>query len=496
MQTLDAYIRVSQVGDREGESYRTVEQQRAAIEAWAAANGVRIGVTEKDENVKGDKAVKDRALGRLVARAEEGRSDGIVTFRLNRFGRRMSETVTAITALKDAGKRFVSVSPDSFYDTAQPGGQVMLGVLAGLAEQQLEERRENWRASQTEAVAEGKHVGKAPIGYVRRDRVHPEYDAKGKLIKDARLLVDEQYRAVVHEAFEMRARGASLGKVAAFVNARAGRRMSRANVKAMVENRVYLGEARGSHGAVNRSAHEAIVDEVLFAAAQKEGRYTPKDGSLSRQALLAGIITCTGCGKRLHLNGRGRKGERRTFYVCTERYAGRECPAPAIGEAARIDEHVLFLLSQDEGGAIDGAGTADADFLRAREAVAAAESELERFADPTLSTDLGEDLWRRGIAQARANLEAARAELWELEDPGLPDDAEVLQVGGRQFVVWGEDVEADRRLLKRIIGTCTLAKADHRRRWQPIEERVTLRWKDGREPVIPSVAELVAQSKR
>jgi hypothetical protein len=57
----------------------------------------------------------------------------------------------------------------------------------GLAERQLEERRENWRASQSEAVVEGKHVGEAPLGYITRSAV-PAYDAKGKLIRDARLL--------------------------------------------------------------------------------------------------------------------------------------------------------------------------------------------------------------------------------------------------------------------------------------------------------------------
>jgi len=492
MEVLDAYVRVSQVGDRDGDSYRTVDQQLSAIRAWAEANGVHIGEIEKDENVSGGKAVKDRKLGRLLARAEEGRSGGVVTYRLNRFGRNMAETIAAVDRLKKAGARLVSVSPDSFYDTAQPGGQIMLGVLSGLAEQQLDERRENWRASQAEAVAEGKHVGKAPLGYIRRDRLFPEYDAKGKLIRDARLLVDEQYRAVVHEAFEMRARNVSLAKVAAHVNSKTGRRMSRANVKAMVENRVYLGEARGSHGAVNRAAHEAIVDEVLFAAAQHDGRYFPKDGSLSSQALLAGIITCASCGKRLHINARGRQGERVPFYGCTERWAGRECDAPAIGDVAKVDAHVLWLLSQDEGGAVVGAGTADAEFIQAREAVTLAEAELECFSDPTLSTDLGEDLWRRGIAKARANLEAARAELWRMEDPGLPDDAEVLTVGSRQFVVWGEDADADRRLLRRIIGSVTLKKSDHRRRWQPLDERIELRWKDGSEPVIPELPKTVS----
>jgi hypothetical protein len=67
----------------------------------------------------------------------------------------------------------------------------------------------------------------------------------------------------------------------------------------------------------------------------------------------------------------------------------------------------------------------------------------------------------------------------------------VLVVGGRQFVVWGEDAEADRRLLRRIIGSVTLKKSDHRRRWHPIEDRVELRWKDGSEPQIAPLPKTV-----
>jgi hypothetical protein len=35
-----------------------------------------------------------------------------------------------------------------------------------------------YEPSQAETVTEGKHVGKAPIGYIRRDRMFLEYDAK------------------------------------------------------------------------------------------------------------------------------------------------------------------------------------------------------------------------------------------------------------------------------------------------------------------------------
>jgi hypothetical protein len=54
----------------------------------------------------------------------------------------------------------------------------------------------------------------------------------------------------------------------------------------------------------------------------------------------------------------------------------------------------------------------------------------------------------------------------------------VVELNGRKMLyeVFGDDIEADRRTLRRAIDTLTLAKCDKRRGWQPIEERVEVRW--------------------
>jgi hypothetical protein len=94
------------------------------------------------------------------------------------------------------------------------------------------------------------------------------------------------------------------------------------------------------------------------------------------------------------------------------------------------------------------------------------------------------------ILQTEQAVEDARAALYALDDPGL-DDEEIVWIGDKPFSgrPWGEDKEADRRTLRRYVGSVTVAKADPaRRKWQPISERVQVRWADGSEPVIPAVA--------
>ena len=49
---------------------------------------------------------------------------------------------------------------------------------------------------------------------------------------------------------------------------------------------------------------------------------------------------------------------------------------------------------------------------------------------------------------------------------------------------WGEDRDADRRTLRRCIGTLQVSRADGRRGWQPLDERVSLTWADGSLPQV------------
>src|SRR5438034_1009807 len=125
---MDIYARVSRVGARkdDGEAYRSPTIQIAKCREWAAREGMRVGRVVTEENVSGGKRSKDRQLHELIERAEAGVSDGVIVYRMNRFGRNMADTVEAVQRLKDVGARLVSVTEG--YDTSQPNGQVLLGV--------------------------------------------------------------------------------------------------------------------------------------------------------------------------------------------------------------------------------------------------------------------------------------------------------------------------------------------------------------------------------
>src|SRR6266581_2143554 len=189
---MDGYVRVSRVAGRKGESYISPKVQREKITGWARLHDGEIVI---EEDVSGAKPVDDRELGALLRRVEAGQSQGIIAYKLSRFGRGALETLQAVERLKKAGGRLVTV--EDGVDSAKPGGRLLLTVLAGLAEEELEQRRSGWATARRQALERGVHVGPTPAGYRRRG--------------DGRLEEEPLAAPVIAEAFRLRGQGRSWG---------------------------------------------------------------------------------------------------------------------------------------------------------------------------------------------------------------------------------------------------------------------------------------------
>ena len=491
--TMDIYARVSKVGAREGEAYRSPSIQLDECRRWAAREGIHIGVEAVDENVKGSKAVKDRKLEELLKRAEKGASGGVIVYKSDRFARDALQTLLAVKRLHDAGARLVGVADGVDSEKSK----LQMTMMAALAEHQLDGIRAGFDASVTRAVADGIHVaGKAPVGYLRRDQAEPTHDARGRLVRDGRLVVDEPAAEAVRQAFALRAEGASLGDVAAHMRQTLDRSFGKNAAAKMLGNEVYLGHAKGPGGAIKRGAHEPVVDAALFAAAQRKGTSYVHDGSAASQARLPGLVVCAGCGYRMQV-GKSRSGADAAQYRCAGRHAKKTCPAPAGALVRLVDELVLSehasrvanLIEDHEAGRIDDAefgrllgGPSESAWLAAKDALARAEAAYDGWIDDLDAEDrLGLDRYRRGRELRREAVEDAQRQLYALPDPEIPADTPLVVLGGKPYpaVALGEDIAWDRRALARTVEHITVAKCDPAHgRWQDIAERVTVAWRN------------------
>src|SRR5262249_44704636 len=106
---LDALIRVSVRGEREGESFRSPDQQLAVCEQWAKANDAEIVAKHDAVNVSG-KSMDRIDIAAAVERIRAGRTDGVIVAWLNRFSRApVADAMRVHGEIVDAGGRVVAV---------------------------------------------------------------------------------------------------------------------------------------------------------------------------------------------------------------------------------------------------------------------------------------------------------------------------------------------------------------------------------------------------
>jgi site-specific DNA recombinase len=177
MDSFDAYIRVSKVGDRGGsKSFISPDVQRDTVKRLAAVHGLTIGELVEELDISGSKPIDERDLGRLVRKVEEGESAGLLVWKLSRFSRSLLDGVTVADRIQRAGGRLIAED----FDSAAPMGKAMLGLLLGWAEEELDARRAGWRTAQRRAAERGVFPSRTPLGYMR---IEAEGEEKGRLAR-------------------------------------------------------------------------------------------------------------------------------------------------------------------------------------------------------------------------------------------------------------------------------------------------------------------------
>jgi putative DNA-invertase from lambdoid prophage Rac len=186
----------------------TRSAQRAKIKEYWRANlkkkGVRWGGFYYDKAVRGSTSFSEREQGRAVY-AMARPKDYVVTARLDRAFRSVSDGVSTIEALKRRKVRFVSL--DIRVNTSTPAGKFFFNILLSVAELEREFARE--RAAEIISFRRkhklplGKH---APVGW---KIVGKGVRESGTMKSTRRFVVDADERELVEEIWKHRQRGMS-----------------------------------------------------------------------------------------------------------------------------------------------------------------------------------------------------------------------------------------------------------------------------------------------
>jgi site-specific DNA recombinase len=160
---LAGYIRVSRIGGRKGEGFTSPDEQKAAIEAYAAEIGLRVASDAWVDD-------KDRSGGNfdrpgwenIVRRIESGELGGVIVLRVDRFARNVPDGATQIRHIVDeCGAIFGSAQERMDPSTAT--GRYMLQQFLNNAELQLNMLKASWWAAKERAIKRGARIGPTPL---------------------------------------------------------------------------------------------------------------------------------------------------------------------------------------------------------------------------------------------------------------------------------------------------------------------------------------------
>lgn len=315
-------VRVSRVGGREGEAFVSPSEQAQRISDACARDGLELVETFEELDVSGGAALAQRpGLSKALRLVEAGEADVLVVAYFDRLVRSVARQAEILERVEEAGGSILAVDVGEV-SSASASKWLSASLLGAVAEYHRRVTAERTQDAKRRAVARGvPPFPNIPPGYRRKP--------------DGSLEPNPREAKAVAWAFEMRARGATVMDVRAFLRSR-GVERSFHGTQALLTSRVVLGELRFGD-LVNTDSHPAIVDANVWRAVQQ--MRSPRGRRAKSERLLArlGVLRCGTCGARMVIGSTDQNGRRHYFYRCPP--VG-DCPR-RVTISADLAEHVV-----------------------------------------------------------------------------------------------------------------------------------------------------------
>jgi DNA invertase Pin-like site-specific DNA recombinase len=150
---------------------QTIPMQTRALREYATRRGWRIALQVREI---GSGASQRERREQLLEAARRREIDVVLVWRLDRWGRSVTDLLATLQELEHLGVGFVSLT--EALDLTTPAGRAMAGLLAVFAEFEREILRERVRAGLAHARMEGKRLGRPQTAGGKVDQIRELYD--------------------------------------------------------------------------------------------------------------------------------------------------------------------------------------------------------------------------------------------------------------------------------------------------------------------------------
>ncbi len=162
---------------------QTIPLQTRAMREYATRRGWTIALQVKEI---GSGASQRERREQLLEAARRREIDVVLVWRLDRWGRSVTDLLATLQELEHLGVGFVSLT--EALDLTTPAGRAMAGLLAVFAEFEREILRERVRAGLAHARQNGQRLGRPRTAALHADQVRKLYRAGASKTEIARRL--------------------------------------------------------------------------------------------------------------------------------------------------------------------------------------------------------------------------------------------------------------------------------------------------------------------
>jgi DNA invertase Pin-like site-specific DNA recombinase len=356
------YARVSTDKDEQESSFeRQCEYYEQYIKSRPELNYVGLF---SDPGITGTSAEKREGFMKMIAACRAGKVDKIFVKSVARFARNTEQALHYIKELKEIGVSIVFESEG--IDTLTSGGEILITILAGMAEQESRTISKNIRWAYERKFASGSIVmpTKFFLGYGRD--------------KDNNIVVNPREAVIVKRIFKEFLGGYSTNVIAGRLKddgiLTPGGKLgwTRATVMKILTSIRYTGDSvmgktykpdvlspkRIKNEGQRRqyyiqNSHPAIIDKETFELVQAEYKrrrslrsHTKSgDGRYSSKYAFSGKLVCGECGAKLRRHKQGYVGGRRQYidWVCINKRVNKACNARQIREST-VEQAFLAVM--------------------------------------------------------------------------------------------------------------------------------------------------------
>jgi len=313
MKKCIAYYRKSTEG--EDRQVLSLEGQREVVKDYAKKKGLKI-VEEIKESYSA-KAPGRPKFNLMIKKAQKGKIDGIIAYKLNRLTRNYAD-LGALAQLIEAGIEIHDTSYGVYKDDSN--SFIMIGVNTAIASAKIKGLSEDTKRGLKQKREMGWFPGYAPTGYVNNKIDHTiEIDPKrAPYIKKAFRLYDTgEYslrslaKKLYNEGFRTRANSDYISK---------------STLERILKSPFYYGYFK-QNGELYQGNHTALVSKELWDRVQDRlNGKAQTEGGKKHVFKYRGFLTCGECG--CSITAEKQKGH--IYYRCTK--SRGNCSQPYIRE--------------------------------------------------------------------------------------------------------------------------------------------------------------------